>query len=854
VNAAAQGERLELLRRLAEAEATVQALLSGEIDAVVDARTSTPLLLAKAQGALRESEERARLLLDSTGQGIYGLDLESRCTLANAACLRMLGYESERDLLGRSMHEIIHHTRADGSHYPVAECRVSNAGLRTEGALLDDEVLWRSDGSHFPAEMRSFPMWRDGVRVGAVVSFSDTGARRKAEETLRWLAAIVETSWDAIAGIDPAGVVTTWNPGAERLYGYTAAEMLGQPISILRPSGRAGPAIGIGPGVLDGSVIVRDLDIVCVRKDGSAVEVSVSLSVIRDASGKALGVSGVSRDITRRRAAEQQLRLLNDVVLAAGKPDTLAATLGVVLRLICEATGVAVATAWAPAGSGTLEPCAQWTAPAAGLQALREDLALEEGDTLPRRVLESRAPASITDLAGEPGSRRARIATELGLLAALAVPILAGEELVAILEVLVPSAERIPGLTALLSAVSTQLGSVLQRRRAEEALRKAEAQFLQAQKMEAIGQLTGGVAHDFNNLLSVILSYSSTLADDMSAEDPRREDLLEIKKAGDRAAALTRQLLAFSRQQVLQPRVIDLNQSVSGLEKMLRRLLGEDLEFTVIPSAEPARVFVDPGQMDQVLMNLAVNARDAMPSGGKLTIELRHVELDTAFALTHAGVTAGPHLLLRVSDNGGGMDAATQARAFEPFFTTKEQGKGTGLGLSTVFGIVRQSAGTVWLDSAPGHGTTFRIYLPVAGPGEGKPVPAPVGPARLRGAETVLVVEDEENVRKLVRSILQRNGYRVIEAGSGSDAVRIAGEQGKIDLLLTDVVMPRMGGAETAALLRSVRPGLKLLYMSGYTDDAVVLHGVRHAEAFFMQKPFTPLTLLSKVREALDSA
>jgi nitrogen-specific signal transduction histidine kinase len=371
--------------------------------------------------------------------------------------------------------------------------------------------------------------------------------------------------------------------------------------------------------------------------------------------------------------------------------------------------------------------------------------------------------------------------------------------------------------------------------------------------MEALGQLTGGVAHDFNNLLSVILSYSGMLAEDLEPSDPRRQDLLEIKAAGERAATLTQQLLAFSRRQVLQPRVVDLNQIVAGVEKMLRRVIGEDVELIVVSSPAPAKVNVDRGQMEQVIVNLAVNARDAMPTGGKLTIAIASVELSEAFASEHAGVAAGPHILLSVTDTGCGMDAATQGRAFEPFFTTKERGKGTGLGLPTVFGIVRQSAGTIWLYSEPGKGTTFKIYLPLAEAGAEVAVSRPVEPVRLHGSETVLLVEDEEGVRKLARSILQRNGYRVLEATDSAHALLLAREHAAIDLLLTDVVMPQMSGAEIATRVLAQRPGLKLLYMSGYTDNAVVLHGVLRSEAAFVQKPFTPAVLLSKVREVLDA-
>jgi two-component system cell cycle sensor histidine kinase/response regulator CckA len=380
-----------------------------------------------------------------------------------------------------------------------------------------------------------------------------------------------------------------------------------------------------------------------------------------------------------------------------------------------------------------------------------------------------------------------------------------------------------------------------------------EDQLRQAQKLEAIGSLAGGVAHDFNNLLSVILTYSEFLKTSLDPASPLLADVEEIAAAGHRAADLTRQLLAFSRRQILQPKVIDLNEILTGMEKMLRRLLGEDVELSAIPSSAPAVVNVDPGQMEQVMMNLAVNARDAMPGGGKLTIEVGHVDLDDAYAAAHPQSTPGRHVMLAVSDNGSGMDAATQARVFEPFFTTKELGKGTGLGLSTVFGIVRQSAGTIWLYSELGKGTTFKVYLPVAGQPVDNAAQRSAELVRLQGTEIVLLVEDEEGVRKGVRSILQRSGYRVLDAPGGPDALLLSEEHHHIDLLLTDVVMPRMSGAQLAARLQAIRPELKVLYMSGYTENAVVLHGVLSAEVAFVQKPITPAALLTRVREVLDS-
>jgi PAS domain S-box-containing protein len=383
-------------------------------------------------------------------------------------------------------------------------------------------------------------------------------------------------------------------------------------------------------------------------------------------------------------------------------------------------------------------------------------------------------------------------------------------------------------------------------------------QLRQAQKLQAVGELAGGVAHDFNNLLMVVKGHAEMLMERLFSgatgrEEAVRHNVEQIQQAAERAAALTRQLLAFSRLQVLHPRVLALNEVVGNMIQMVSRVIGENIELVFLPGANLARVKADPSQIEQVVLNLVVNARDAMPDGGRLTIETSNVDLDSSYASQHAVVEPGPYVMVTVSDTGCGIDAATQARIFEPFFTTKEHGRGTGLGLATVYGVVKQSGGYIWVYSEVGHGTTFKIYLPqVMAPAE-KLAPEKVVKGPEPGTETILFVEDEESVRELVSEYLSARGYRVLEAADGVQALQIAAaHKGEIQLLITDVVMPRLSGRELAARVSATRRGLKVLYISGYTDDSIFRHGVLEGGMSFLQKPFNLKALATKVREVLE--
>ena len=490
---------------------------------------------------------------------------------------------------------------------------------------------------------------------------------------------------------------------------------------------------------------------------------------------------------------------------------------------------------------------------------------LKIGESLAGQVAATGRPLLLRDPASHPSMlpEHAQAMRRLGYHGMLTVPARVGDRVVGVLSFLTRreegfSTEDLAIATAFAShaAVALENSRLLhESRRAYDELAQTQGQLEQAQKMDAIGRLAGGVAHDFNNLLTVILGRTDILLTQIKTEDPLRRGIALIQRTAGRAAELTKQLLAFSRKQVLEAVVLDLGVVTTDMKEMLARLIGEDIALVTNLAATLGHVKADRGQIEQVVMNLAINARDAMPRGGQLVVETANADLDDEYVRRNVGSRPGPHVMLAVSDSGVGIPRELQRHIFEPFFTTKEQGKGTGLGLATVYGIVKQSGGYIEVDSEPGRGTTFRIYLPRVDSASPAAERSPRAAAPTGGTETILLVEDEDGVRELARDILRSSGYTVLEGRNGAEGL-LLGErhQGALDLLLTDVVMPRMSGRELAERMVSLRPELSVLYMSGYTDDAVIRHGVLGSDTAFLQKPFTPAALVQRVRETLDQA
>ena len=922
----------------------------------------------EAEAALMKLSRQTNMILNSAGDGIFGLDAEGHPTFVNRAAARMFGYDPE-EIIGRNGHALWHHSKEDGTPYAEQDCpafAVLRDGITRHGA---DEVYWRKDGTSFPVEFISTAIREGEDVVGAVVTFRDITARQRAEKAQKQaeerFRSIFENAVEGIYQSTPDGRFISVNPAMARMFGYSSPEEMIQTI------GDIGRQVYIDAmqreefkEKMEKFDVVERFETQVCRKDGTRIWISETSRAVRNIVGRVCYYEGTLEDVSSQKRAEAERQVSFEIIHAANVTDNLDELLHRIhqsLKRVLYAENCFVALHDPLSGMFYFPffvdqydsaPPAQKMGRSCTTYVFRKGEAM----LIPQSVFDTLVERNEVELVGTPSpswlgvplrtpsatigvlvvqhyeDERAYTHRDLEFLAsvggqiALAIERKRAEtalrESEARLRVLV---EQLPAvlwttdhelrLTSSVGAGLSRLGlkpqeiagkslfeffqtedrnfaPIAAHRRAltgesvtfhvdwagasyachAEPLRNGEgnvfgvismalditdrkqleAQLRQAQKMEAVGRLAGGIAHDFNNLLMVIQGYTELLLDRLGGEHPLRRNAEQIHEASQRAASLTRQLLAFSRKQMLAPQVLNIQSVVSDMESILQRLIGEDVELATVNPPDLWYVRADRSQVEQVILNLAVNSRDAMPSGGKLTIETANVELDSSYS-QQTVVEPGEYVMVAVSDTGCGMDAATQAHVFEPFFTTKEKGKGTGLGLATVYGIVKQSGGYIWLYSEASKGTTFKVYFPrvreAAKPAKQKPETKSFP----LGCETILLVEDETGVRELAREYLEQVGYTVLAAENAQHAVKIVKDHtGTIELLFTDVVMTGMSGRQLAEEMQKLRPGIRILYMSGYADEAIIHHGILGRGAVLLQKPFTLNSLALKVRETLD--
>ncbi len=748
---------------------------------------------------LDNAEARLAGIMDAAMDAIITVDSRHRIVFFNRAAEQMFRCTAE-DVLGKPLDLLIperfheHHSEHIDAFGRTGITSRSMAGSRDVYAL-------RADGDEFPAEA-SISQLDAGDQKLYTVIMRDVSSRVAARLEIEKQTILLDLAPVLMLTLDWR--IASWNAGAERLYGWSAKEAIGKHAYKLLDTVYPEPREKIIEDFFANGFWQGDL--AHLKKNGERVIVASNLALHNGPDGKPREILALNIDITERKRAEYEL-------IESEKRYK---------RLFAES------------------PYPMWVFDIETLQFLEvnkaairqygftreEFLSMTIKDIRPEEDL-PRFLESTTELSDQLSAtevwRHRRKDGQLLDVEINAHPI---------------TWDGRPGRLVLAYDIT-------ERRMLEEQLR-------QSQKMEAIGMLAGGIAHDFNNLLTAINGYTELSIRKLKPDDPIRRNLEEVAKAGDRAAMLTQQLLAFSRKQVLQPTVLDLNVVIEELKKMLQRLIGDDIILESRASEDLWLTKADAGQIDQIIMNLAINARDAMPHGGRLAIETHNVELDEHYAATHLDVVSGEYVMLAVSDTGVGMSQEIKDKVFDPFFTTKESGKGTGLGLSTVYGIVQQSGGTIWVYSEPGHGTTFKIYFPRV-EGDDDAIHRTEAKEAASGTETVLIAEDAEQVRTLTARVLQQYGYNVIESRDGHDALQQCREhRGSIDLLVTDVVMPGMNGTELASRITESCPKLKVLYISGYTDDTIVHSGVLAPGTNFLQKPFTAAMLARKVRAVLD--
>ncbi|MFN2530865.1 MAG: PAS domain S-box protein [Pyrinomonadaceae bacterium] len=823
----------------------------------------------RSEQALKKSEEEYRDIFDNATMGIYRSTRDGRLITANRELARMLGYSSIAELLQCNLVTDVYCDPNERARCIAEQSRTGSAeGLHVLWKKKDRTQIWVQLSAIAILDENGDTTFFDGFVHDVTEHKAAERALRESEERYQRL---VELSPDGII-VHTDGIISFINGSGVRLIGApTAASLVDKSVyEFIDPSQRQRFVDRVK--LLQQGEILPPVEIMGKRIDGTEVHCEV-MSVPFTNMGRP-AVQVVVRDITERKLAELALeeanvRAIADYEQLVERIAVLGQTLGnarelrAILRAVKDFTTVSV-----PCDGIVITLHDQEKSVRGAVYSWPDDTEFDTeeatnmpvGDGVTGQLIESNSTVVNNDyerpaganMSAQIGDRNLENAPRF----AMSDPMIIMGRTVGCIEIYsyVSQAYREEHRIAMRMAASLVANAVENVALMDREQEKVD-QLRQSQKMEAVGQLAGGVAHDFNNLLTAITGYCDIGLRRVGDNDGLRKNLQEIKRAGERAASLTRQLLAFSRKQMLQAKVIDLNSIVGDLDRMLQRLIGEDIDLVTLLDAKPCRVKADPGQIEQVILNLVVNARDAMPRGGKLTVETARVSLDAEHARTHVGAVPGEYVLLAVSDTGTGISPEIQKRVFEPFFSTKEMGKGTGLGLSTVHGIVNQSGGTVWLYSEIDRGSTFKVYLPVvANPAEAVE-PKQTSPEVRQGHETILLVEDEEMVRNLSCEILESHGYRVLTAANGEEASRLCDVYtGTIDLMITDVVMPQMSGRELAELVESKRPRMPVLYMSGYTDDAIVRHGVLEDSMPFLQKPFMPEALARKVRESLTDS
>jgi PAS domain S-box-containing protein len=802
---------------------------------------------------LKESREWLRAVFDASRDGIMVED-DGIIVYANKSHTEMFGYDKQEELVGKKATDIL----------PIEEAErmteYGKARLRNEAAPpLYEFKLQRRDGSPLYAEASVSTAVIAGKKY--IISVTrDISKRKKAEQKIKeseeryraLVSATEQVVWRANAEGEAEFATRSW----QKLTGQTDEEMRNWGwLNALHPESRE-RSEKLWKEALENKGFYEDERRVRTS-DGNYRVFQVRGVPVFEEDGQLREWIGSETDITvRKQAEENQLRraayiaLRADINAAIAESNTsLKKTLNRCAEAILQHLGLALVRIWTlNKNEETLDLKA-----GAGLNAdAVVNTSVPIGTSHIGLIAQERKPRIINDLCSHAKITGAECSVENEMKVFAGYPLIVEDKLLGIIESFSRSELTDDTLDAL-SSVGDMVSQCIIRKRTEEALRKSENQLRQAQKLESIGRLAGGIAHDFNNMLTAINGYSELALKRLPEDSPVRRNIREIKNAGERSALLTHQLLAFSRQQLLQPKILDINQVIKETVSLLKRLIGEDIHLVTVLDPKTSRVKVDPGQLSQVIMNLVVNARDAMPNGGKLTIETTNIYFDKESVRRNANVSPGNYVMFAVSDNGVGMDEETQQRIFEPFFTTKDIGEGTGLGLATVYGIVKQSGGSISVYSEVGVGTTFKIYFPeikekVSEEGKAVSGELPVG------NERILLVEDDDSIRALTREILEMYGYKVLTARNGVEALMLCKQENcDFDLLLTDVVMPQMGGRELVKKLTEETPSLRVLFTSGYTDDAVMRHGVIEENTNFLQKPFNSKTLAYKVREILDA-